>query len=93
MDKPKVLVADPISPRGVEDLARDGQFEVIFKTGLKEEELLAIIPDCAALIVRSETKVNQRVLAAPGRCASSDARGLESTTWTWKPPPRAASSS
>ena len=64
MDKPKVLVADPISPRGVEDLARDGQFEVIFKTGLKEDELLAIIPDCAALIVRSETKVNKRVLEA-----------------------------
>ncbi len=64
MDKLKVLVADPISPRGVEDLQRDGAFEVIFQTGLKEEQLLAIIPDCAALVVRSETKVNQRVLEA-----------------------------
>ncbi len=64
MDKLKVLVADPISPRGVEDLQRDGAFDVIFQTGLKEDQLLEIIPDCAALVVRSETKVNQRVLDA-----------------------------
>jgi D-3-phosphoglycerate dehydrogenase len=64
MVKLKVLVADPISQRGVEELQRGGDFEVIFQTGLKEEELLAIIPDCAALVVRSETKVNARVLAA-----------------------------
>ena len=64
MDKLKVLVADPISPKGVEDLRSDGAFDVIFQTGLKEDQLLEIIPDCAALIVRSETKVNKRVLAA-----------------------------
>ncbi len=64
MDKLKVLVADPISPKGVEDLKSDGVFEVIFQTGLKEDQLLEIVPDCAALIVRSETKVNARVLAA-----------------------------
>ncbi len=64
MDKLKVLVADPISPKGVEDLSRDGVFEVIFQTGLKEEQILEIIPDCAALVVRSETKVNARVLEA-----------------------------
>ena len=64
MDKLKVLVADPISPKGVEDLKSDGAFDVIFQTGLKEDQLLEIIPDCAALIVRSETKVNQRVLEA-----------------------------
>ena len=64
MDKLKVLVADPISPKGVEDLKGDGVFEVIFQTGLKEDQLLEIIPDCAALVVRSETKVNARVLEA-----------------------------
>ena len=37
---------------------------MIFQTGLKEDQLLEIIPDCAALIVRSETKVNARVLEA-----------------------------
>ena len=64
MDKFKVLVADPISPRGVEELQNDGRFEVIFQTGMKEEQLLEAIPDCVALIVRSETKVNARVLEA-----------------------------
>jgi D-3-phosphoglycerate dehydrogenase len=64
MMKMKVLIADPISQRGVEELQRGGDFEVRFQTGLKEEELLAIIPDYAALVVRSETKVNARVLAA-----------------------------
>ncbi len=64
MDKLKVLVADPISPKGVEDLKSDGVFDVIFQTGLKEDQLLEIIPDCAALVVRSETKVNARVLEA-----------------------------
>ena len=64
MDKLKVLVADPISPKGVEDLKSDSVFDVIFQTGLKEDQLLEIIPDCAALIVRSETKVNARVLEA-----------------------------
>ncbi len=62
--KSKILVADPISPRGVEELGRDGAFEVLFQTGLKEEQLLEIIPDCTALVVRSETKVNKRVLEA-----------------------------
>ncbi len=66
MDKFKVLVADPISTRGVEELQSDGRFEVIFQTGMKEEQLLEVIPGCAALIVRSETKVNKRVLAAAG---------------------------
>jgi D-3-phosphoglycerate dehydrogenase len=64
MEKLKVLVADPISARGVEELQREPAFEVIFKTGLKEDQLLEIIPGCAALIVRSETKVNKRVLEA-----------------------------
>ncbi len=64
MDKFKVLVADPISPRGVEELQNDGRFEVVFQTGLKEDQLLSIIPDCVALVVRSETKVNARVLEA-----------------------------
>jgi D-3-phosphoglycerate dehydrogenase len=62
MTAPKVLVADPISSRGVEELSRDGALEVVVQTGLNESDLLKIIPDFSALIVRSETKVNTRVL-------------------------------
>lgn len=63
----KILVADPISPRGVEALRAEPSFEVIFQTGLKEDALLELVPDCAALVVRSETKVNRRVLEAAGQ--------------------------
>ena len=35
---PKILVADPISSKGIEALEADGLFEVLVKTGLKEEE-------------------------------------------------------
>src|SRR5689334_4262373 len=62
MTRSKVLVSDPISPRGIEELARDGVLDVVVKTGLNESELLAIIPDFHAIVVRSETKVTRALL-------------------------------
>ncbi len=64
MSVPKVLVADPISERGVEELAAGGLLEVVVKTGLKEDELLKIIGEYSALVVRSQTKVTATLLAA-----------------------------
>lgn len=64
MSFPKVLVADPVSQRGVEELAEGGSLEVVVKTGLKEAELIELIPDFSALVVRSQTKVTAAVLAA-----------------------------
>lgn len=61
---PKVFVADPISSKGVEEMASGGLLEVIVNIGLKEEELIKLIPDCAALVVRSQTKVTPALLAA-----------------------------
>ena len=61
---PKVFVADPISSRGVEALAEGGVVEVVVKTGLKEQELIQIIPEFAGLVVRSQTKVTPAVFAA-----------------------------
>jgi len=61
---PKVFVADPVSTRGVEALAEGGVVEVVVKTGLKEEELVKIIPDFHGLVVRSQTKVTPAVFAA-----------------------------
>ena len=60
--KPKVLVADPISERGIAELSVGGSLEVTVKTGLKEPELLEIIPDFSALVVRSQTKATARSL-------------------------------
>ena len=64
MSKPKVLVSDPISERGVEALAEGGLLDVKFSPGLPHEELLKIIPDYQALVVRSQTKVGPDVIAA-----------------------------
>jgi D-3-phosphoglycerate dehydrogenase len=64
MTAPKVLIADSISPRGVEELSRDQAIDVVVKTGLSEAELLKIIPEFSAVIVRSETKITARVLEA-----------------------------
>ncbi len=60
----KVLVADPVSARGVEELGRDGRLEVSVQHGLKEAELIARIPEFSALVVRSETRVTRAVVEA-----------------------------
>jgi D-3-phosphoglycerate dehydrogenase len=58
----KVLVADPIAPEGVEILKKSAEVDV--KTGLKPEELVAIIGEYEGLMVRSETKVTAKVIEA-----------------------------
>lgn len=64
MDKPRVLVADAISPKGVELLETGGQLLVDVKTGLKEKELVAIVAGYSALVVRSQSKVTADVIDA-----------------------------
>src|SRR6266849_4582687 len=64
MTSPKVLIADSISQRGVDELARDGVLDVSVQTKLSPMKLIEIIPEFAALIVRSETKVTGEVLNA-----------------------------
>jgi len=64
MTKPKVLVADPISERGVSELAEGGLLDVTVKTGLKEDQLLEIIGEYSGLVVRSQTKVTAKVIEA-----------------------------
>src|SRR5437588_8333170 len=64
MTSPKVLIADSISQRGVDELARDGMLDVSVQTKLSPVKLIEIIPEFAALIVRSETKVTGEALNA-----------------------------
>jgi len=61
---PKVLVADPISQRGVDALAEGGALDVTVQTGLSEEELIKIIPTFSGVVVRSQTKITTAVLDA-----------------------------
>ncbi|CUH95433.1 D-3-phosphoglycerate dehydrogenase [Propionispora sp. 2/2-37] len=58
----KVLVSDPVSPQGIEILQKE--FTVDVKTKLPPEELIRIIPEYDALVVRSETKVTKEVIEA-----------------------------
>ena len=64
MTPPKVLIADAISQRGVDELSRDGAIEAVVKTGLSEKELVDLIPDFSGLVVRSQTRVTAGVLNA-----------------------------
>src|SRR5438034_9633730 len=62
----KVLIADSISQRGVDELLRDNSLDITVKTGLSEKELIEVIPTFSALIVRSQTKVTADILNAGG---------------------------
>ena len=60
--KPRVLVPEKLSPDGLVLLRKS--LEVDEKKGLSAEDILALIPDYDALIVRSETKVTASLLQA-----------------------------
>ena len=60
----KVLVSDPISDFGLQQLMNADDVEVIKQTGLSEEELISIIGDFDALLVRSQTKVTPGIMEA-----------------------------
>ncbi|WP_018751441.1 phosphoglycerate dehydrogenase [Paenibacillus sanguinis] len=63
----KVLVSDPISDLGIQQLMDAADVEVEKKTGLSEDELVAIIPQYDGLLVRSQTKVTEKIMEAATR--------------------------
>jgi len=58
----KVLVTDQISEEGIDVLRNKAQVD--FKVGLKPEEIVAIIGDYEALMVRSQTRVTAEIIEA-----------------------------
>ncbi|AOZ91399.1 phosphoglycerate dehydrogenase [Paenibacillus crassostreae] len=60
----KILVSDPISDLGIQQLVDANDVTVVKKTGLNEDELVAIIGEFDALMVRSQTTVTERILTA-----------------------------
>ncbi|QDS72051.1 hypothetical protein FKW77_002564 [Venturia effusa] len=60
--RPKVLIPEKVSPDGLELLKKT--LDIDERKGLTPEELIAVIPDYEALIVRSETKVTAELLQA-----------------------------
>lgn len=59
---PKVLVSDPVDQAGLDILSQVAQVDV--QTKLSPEELVKVIPDYDALMIRSGTKVTQAVIEA-----------------------------
>jgi D-3-phosphoglycerate dehydrogenase / 2-oxoglutarate reductase len=76
MTPPKILVADSISQRGIDELSRDGALDVSVQTKLGTQKLIEIIPDFSALVVRSETKVTADVLNAGTRLRAVGRAGV-----------------
>jgi D-3-phosphoglycerate dehydrogenase len=61
----KILVCDPISPKGIAALQQRPEFQVtVLPKRLGEAELLPLVAGAVALLVRSETKVTRQVLEA-----------------------------
>ena len=59
---PKVLVSDPIDQAGIDILSQVAQVDV--NTGLSAEQLVKIIPDYDALMIRSGTQVTKEIIEA-----------------------------
>lgn len=60
----KVLVMDGVAETGLTPLRKEGDIEVVIGTKMSEDELVAVIGEYEGLIVRSATKVTDRVLEA-----------------------------
>ena len=61
----KIIVCDPISPKGIALLQQRPEFNVVvLPKPPTEAELLAIVGDATALVVRSETKVTKKIIEA-----------------------------
>ncbi|MEQ8958623.1 MAG: phosphoglycerate dehydrogenase [Coleofasciculus sp. C2-GNP5-27] len=58
----KVLVSDPIDQAGIDILSQVAQVDV--KTTLSPEELVSIIPDYDAIMIRSGTRVTKEIIEA-----------------------------
>ncbi|MFA5875157.1 MAG: phosphoglycerate dehydrogenase [Candidatus Margulisiibacteriota bacterium] len=59
----KVLAADKIADDGLKML-KDAGFVADMKTGLPEEEIIKIIPEYDAVVVRSATKITAKIIEA-----------------------------
>lgn len=60
----KIFISDKLANDGVNYLKEQTDFEIHFEVGLTEDQLCEKIGDYDALLIRSETKVNAKVLQA-----------------------------
>jgi D-3-phosphoglycerate dehydrogenase len=62
MSRQKVVVAEAIADAGLDGLS--ALYDVVDAVGKSREEILALVKDASALIVRSETKVDREMVEA-----------------------------
>ncbi|MCX6881780.1 MAG: phosphoglycerate dehydrogenase, partial [Verrucomicrobia bacterium] len=58
-----VLICDPISPKGIALFQQQTEFKVtVLEKRLSEAELIPLLGDVVAMVVRSETKITRKVI-------------------------------
>ncbi len=63
-----IMICDPISPKGIALFEQRKEFKVtVLKHRLPEAELLPLVADVEAMVVRSETKITRKVIEAAKR--------------------------
>jgi D-3-phosphoglycerate dehydrogenase len=64
----KIIVCDPVSPKGVALLKARPEFEVV-ELGKRhsEDELIPIVSDAVGILVRSETKITKRLIESASK--------------------------
>jgi D-3-phosphoglycerate dehydrogenase len=72
----KVLISDPLSEYGIQKLLDAPDVEVVRQTNLSPSDLLAVIGEYDALLVRSQTQVTAEVLAAGKRLKAVGRAGV-----------------
>jgi D-3-phosphoglycerate dehydrogenase len=61
----KIMICDPISPKGIALFQQRPEFDVtVLKQRLPEAELLPLVADVEAMVVRSETKITRKLIEA-----------------------------
>ena len=62
------MICDPVSPKGIALFQQRSEFKVtVLKNRLSEAELIPLVGEVEALVVRSETKVTRKVMEAAPR--------------------------
>ena len=63
-----IMICDPISPKGIALFQQRPEFKVtVLKQRLPEAELLPLVGEVEAMVVRSETKITRKVIEAAPR--------------------------
>lgn len=64
MEKLKVFIADSIAKEGMEEFGRFPGLELVVRTGLPVDKLMAELGDSVGLVVRSATQASREVIGA-----------------------------